>query len=110
MTVKYIRLESSANIEKRIEISNRIIRGEIKLSHYAVDNDIFYHYYEILIPLTNKKNNMINKIKCFFGFHNWKNIRPITPIPGKGEQISFSNLHKCEHCDKEQWLGMGTII
>ena len=53
---------------------------------------------------------MINKIKCFFGFHNWKNIRPITPIPEKGEQISFSNLHKCEHCDKEQWLGMGTII
>ena len=55
MTVKYIRLESSANVAKRIEISNRIIRGEIKLSHYAVDNDIFYHYYEILIPLTNKK-------------------------------------------------------
>ena len=54
MTVKYIRLESSANVAKRIEISNRIIRGEIKLSHYAVDNDIFYHYYEILIPLTNK--------------------------------------------------------
>ena len=34
MVVKYIRLESSANVAKRIEISNRI---------------------EILIPLTNKK-------------------------------------------------------
>ena len=55
MSVKYIRLESSANLEKRIEISNRITRGEIKLSHCAVDNDVFYHYYEILIPLTNKK-------------------------------------------------------
>ena len=55
MTVKYIRLESSANVAKRIEISNRIIRGEIKLSHCAVDNDILYHYYEILIPLKNKK-------------------------------------------------------
>lgn len=55
MSVKYIRLESTANAAKRIEISNRIVRGEIKLSHHAVDNDIFYHYYEILIPLTNKK-------------------------------------------------------
>ena len=54
MAVKYIRLESNANVAKRIEISNRIVRGEIKLSHYAVDNDIFYHYYEILIPLKNK--------------------------------------------------------
>jgi hypothetical protein len=55
MSVKYIRLESTANVAKRIEISNRIFRGEIKLSHCAVDNDILYHYYEILIPLTNKK-------------------------------------------------------
>jgi hypothetical protein len=55
MAIKYIRLESSANVAKRIEISNRITRGEIKLSHYAIDNDILYHYYEILIPLKNKK-------------------------------------------------------
>jgi hypothetical protein len=55
MALKYIRLESTANVGKRIEISNRIVRGEIKLSHCAVDNDILYHYYEILIPLKNNK-------------------------------------------------------
>lgn len=55
MAVKYIRLESNANVAKRVEISNRIVRGEIKMSHSAIDNDIFYHYYEILIPLTNKR-------------------------------------------------------
>ena len=52
--MKFIRLESSANVAKRIEISNRIARGEIRLSHIAVDNDILYHYYEILIPLKRK--------------------------------------------------------
>lgn len=57
--MKFIRLESSANVAKRIEISNRIARGEIKLSHIAVDNDILYHYYEILIPL---KRKIINNI------------------------------------------------
>lgn len=53
---KYIRIECNATTDKRIEVSNRITRGEIKLSHFAIDNDKGYHYYEILIPLKNKKN------------------------------------------------------
>ena len=40
---------------------------------------------------------------------NWKNIKPETPIPGPGESISFSNLHRCKICNKEEWFGMGTI-
>ena len=56
------------------------------------------------------KVNFIGKLKCFLNTHKWENIKPETPIPGPGESISFSNLHKCERCNKEQWLGMGTII
>lgn len=47
--MKFIRLETTARVEKRNEIIKRINNGEIKLSHFAVDNDNFYHYYEILI-------------------------------------------------------------
>jgi hypothetical protein len=46
--MKFIRLETTANAEKRNEITKRIANGEIKLSHFAIDNDNFYHYYEIL--------------------------------------------------------------
>lgn len=53
---KYIRIETNASSEKRTEVSARIARGEIKLSHFAIDSDKAYHYYEILIPLKNKKN------------------------------------------------------
>lgn len=53
---KYIRIETNASPDKRIEVSARIARGEIKLSHFAIDNDKAYHYYEILIPLKTKKN------------------------------------------------------
>ena len=35
-------------ISKRNEITKRIANGEIKLSHFAMDNDKFYHYYEII--------------------------------------------------------------
>ena len=28
------------------EINNKVIKGELKLSYFAVDNDKFFHYYE----------------------------------------------------------------
>lgn len=46
--MRFIRLETTANTEKRNEITKRIANGEIKLSHFAMDNDKFYHYYEVL--------------------------------------------------------------
>lgn len=55
------------------------------------------------------KITFFDKLKCKLGTHKWKNLNPDTPIPGPGEHISFSNLHKCERCNKEEWLGMGTI-
>jgi len=53
---------------------------------------------------------MISKLKCLLNFHNWVNIDPFTPVPKAGERILFSNLHKCENCKTEKWLGMGWII
>jgi hypothetical protein len=55
------------------------------------------------------KITFFDRLKCKLGNHKWKNINPETPIPGPGESISYSNLHKCKRCNKEEWLGMGTI-
>jgi hypothetical protein len=46
--MKFIRIESNASMEKRAEVTRRIEKGEIKLSHFAIDNEKGYHYYEIL--------------------------------------------------------------
>lgn len=46
--MRFIRIETDASVEKRAEVSKRITNGEIKLSHFAIDNDKAYHYYEVL--------------------------------------------------------------
>lgn len=52
-----------------------------------------------------------NNIRCFFGFHKWKNI-DTTPLPElkEGESCYYSDLHKCKECGKEEYKGMGWII
>ena len=54
---------------------------------------------------------IIIKIKCYLGFHKWKNI-DTTPKPHlePGDAYCYSDLHKCEHCKKEKYLGMGCVI
>ena len=53
---------------------------------------------------------MKNKIKCFLGYHKWKNIDTYFPTPKDGEHILFSNLHECKHCKKQEMKGMGWVI
>ena len=52
---------------------------------------------------------IINKIKCFLGFHSWVNIDP-NPVPEikDGESIQVVNLHECSICKYRTYLGMGT--
>jgi hypothetical protein len=57
-----------------------------------------------------KKQKMIKKLLCFFGFHKWKNIDDYFPIPKDGEMICFQNLHECKNCKKQEYKGMGCII
>jgi hypothetical protein len=54
---------------------------------------------------------MINKIKCYFGFHKWKNIGG-NPLDGLelGSTTHVSKLHQCEYCKKEEMKGMGTFL
>lgn len=54
---------------------------------------------------------MIQKLKCWLGFHKWINIdkRPM-PTLKKGESIAWSELHECKYCKKQQYLGMGQMI
>ena len=51
----------------------------------------------------------IGRLKCFLGFHKWKNLNKTTPNPKKGEKICWSDPHKCDRCGKKKWLGMGCI-
>lgn len=53
---------------------------------------------------------MWDKVKCFFGFHKWRNIDK-EPLPNlkPGESYCYSDLHKCDHCGKEEYKGMGWI-
>lgn len=44
----YIRIAMGASMEERKEITDRVAKNELKLSHYAMDNEIGYHYYEVL--------------------------------------------------------------
>ena len=43
MEKSYIKLSSNFN-----SLNKRIESGELKWSHYAVEDEIGYHYYEIL--------------------------------------------------------------
>jgi hypothetical protein len=53
-------------------------------------------------------NKLINRIKCFFGYHDWKNIStsgyPFVPENGF---VDVSELHECTKCHKKAFLGMG---
>lgn len=44
---KYIKVADDAKIEEYRALNERILRGEIKWSHYAIDNTKSYHYYLI---------------------------------------------------------------
>lgn len=51
---------------------------------------------------------MLNKIKCFFGFHKWKRVDELeVPL---NSITHVQHLHKCECCDKEEYKGMGTFL
>lgn len=57
-----------------------------------------------------KAREIIIKVKCFLGFHKWRNIDNYFPIPTQGnETICFRNLHKCDNCGKEEYKGMGCV-
>jgi hypothetical protein len=45
---KYISLAENAKIEERKIMSDKVQRNEVVFSHYAIDNDIAYHYYRVL--------------------------------------------------------------
>lgn len=51
---------------------------------------------------------MLNKIKCFFNFHKWKNIGSIELELNSTTHVQL--LHKCEYCNKEEYKGMGTYL
>jgi hypothetical protein len=48
---------------------------------------------------------ILNKIKCFFGFHKWINIDDNDYSSDK--PVLVSSLHRCERCKKEEYKGMG---
>jgi len=58
---------------------------------------------------TNMKNTL-NKIKCFLGFHDWKNLCTSYPEFKKGEAILISELHECKRCKKRKLFGMGWVV
>jgi len=45
---KYVRLALDAKKEERIEFSEKVYKGELKLAYYASDNDKGYHYYLVI--------------------------------------------------------------
>lgn len=48
---------------------------------------------------------ILDKIKCFFGFHKWINIDDNDYSNDK--PVLVSSLHRCERCGKEEYKGMG---
>jgi hypothetical protein len=45
---KYIRVSENANIKRFAEMGERVQRGEVKWSHYAIDGNVGYHHYRVL--------------------------------------------------------------
>jgi hypothetical protein len=45
---KFVRIEMGASQVERKAISDRVHAGELKLSHYATENDKGYHYYLVI--------------------------------------------------------------
>lgn len=54
--------------------------------------------------------SIVNHVMCCLGYHKWKNIDDYLPIPKNGEMICFQNIHECERCKKQKYLGMGCIV
>lgn len=46
---KYLKLNSNANKSEFQEVGQRVQKGELKWVFYAIDGDIGYHHYEILV-------------------------------------------------------------
>lgn len=46
--MKFVRLATNATSDKRKEVADKITKGQLKLSHFAVDGELSYHYYEVL--------------------------------------------------------------
>lgn len=46
--MKFVRLETNSTKEKRKEISDKVVKGQLKLSHFAIDGEKSYHYYQVL--------------------------------------------------------------
>lgn len=52
--MKFVRLATNAPLDKRKEIADKITKGQLKLSYFAVDGELSYHYYEVLNTRTKK--------------------------------------------------------
>ena len=46
--MKFVRLATNAPTEKRKEVADKITKGQLKLSYFAVDGESSYHYYEVM--------------------------------------------------------------
>ncbi len=45
---KYLSIAENAKYDERKLMTDKLTRNEVVFSHYAIDNDIGYHYYRIL--------------------------------------------------------------
>ena len=53
--MKFVRLATNATSDKRKEVADKITKGQLKLSYFAVDGELSYHYYEVLNVKKKKK-------------------------------------------------------
>lgn len=44
----YVKVPTNANKEKFVELGKRIEKGELKWAYFTTDNELAYHYYEVL--------------------------------------------------------------
>ena len=56
-----------------------------------------------------KLKTLRNRVKCFFGYHDWDNVGNHNPPPPIGGTVCWSSLHECSRCKKEEMKGMGCI-
>ena len=46
MKGQYLKVSTGAELDATVK--NRIAKGELKWSHYAIDEEVGYHYYEVV--------------------------------------------------------------
>lgn len=46
--MRFVRLATDATKDKRKEVADKVSKGQLKLSHFAVDGNSSYHYYQVL--------------------------------------------------------------